>query len=90
MAEVYLEDLAKKKHDREFMSINSFLMTRRDYIFTSSQMKKLLMLLGLSKEEAKNKAYNFKKFHSIEYFSREDLEIIVADIKTKIIEYFAK
>lgn len=90
MAEVYLEDLAKKKHDREFMSINSFLMTRRDYIFTSSQMKKLLMLLGLSKEEAKNKAYNFKKLHSIEYFSREDLEIIVADIKAKIIEYFAK
>ena len=90
MAEVYLEDLAKKKYDREFMSINSFLMTRRDYIFTSSQMKKLLMLLGLSKEEAKNKAYNFKKFHSIEYFRREDLEIIVADIKTKIIEYFAK
>ena len=72
------------------MSINSFLMTRRDYIFTSSQMKKLLMLLGLSKEEAKNKAYNFKKYHSIEYFSREDLKIIVADIKAKIIEYFSK
>lgn len=90
MAEVYLEDLAKKKHDREFMSINSFLMTRRDYIFTTGQMKKLLMLLGLSKEEAKNKAYNFKKYHSIEYFSREDLEIIVADIKAKIIEYFSK
>ena len=90
MAEVYLEDLAKKKHDRGFMSINSFLMTRRDYIFTSSQMKKLLMLLGLSKEEAKNKAYNFKKYHSIEYFSREDLEIIIADIKAKIIEYFSK
>lgn len=90
MAEVYLEDLAKKKHDREFMSINSFLMTRRDYIFTTGQMKKLLMLLGLSKEEAKNKAYNFKKYHSIEYFSHEDLEIIVADIKAKIIEYFSK
>ena len=90
MAEVYLEDLAKKKHDREFMSINSFLMTRRDYIFTSCQMKKLLMLLGLTKEEAKNKAYNFKKYHSIEYFSREDLEIIIADIKAKIVEYFSK
>ena len=62
MAEIYLEDLAKKKHDREFLSINSFLMTRRDYIFTSSQMKKLLMLLGLSKEEAQNKAYNFQKY----------------------------
>lgn len=90
MAEIYLEDLAKKKHDREFMSINSFLMTRRDYIFTSNQMKELLMLLGLSQEEAKNKAYNFKKYHTIEYFNREDLEVIVADIKAKIIEYFSK
>ena len=53
-------------------------------------MKKLLMLLGLSKEEAKNKAYNFKKYHTIEYFSREDLEIIIADIKEKIIKYFLK
>lgn len=90
MAEIYLKDLAKKKHDREFLSINSFLMTRRDYIFTSSQMKKLLMLLGLSTEEAQNKAYNFKKYHSIEYFKREDIEEIVADIKEKIIEYFSK
>ena len=52
MAEIYMADLAKKKHDREFMSINSFLMTRRDYIFTSCQMKKLLMLLGLTEKEA--------------------------------------
>ena len=90
MAEIYLDDLAKKKHDREFLSINSFLMTRRDYIFTSTQMKKLLLLLGLSKDEAKNKAYNFKKYHAIEYFKREDLEAIVVDIKAKIIEYFSK
>ena len=90
MAEIYLEDLAKKKRDREFMSINSFLMTRRDYIFTSSQMKKLLMLLGMNESKAKNKAYNFKKHHNIEYFEREDLEVIVADIKEKMNEYFSK
>ena len=90
MAEIYLEDLAKKKRDREFMSINSFLMTRRDYIFTGSQMKKLLMLLGLTEKAAKNKAYNFKKHHNIEYFEREDLEVIVADIKEKMNEYFSK
>ena len=90
MAEIYLEDLTKRKKDREFMSINSFLMTRRDYIFTNSQMKKLLMMLGLTEEEAKNKAYNFKKYHTIEYFKREDLEVIIADIKAKIIEYFSK
>lgn len=90
MAEIYMEDLAKRKKDREFMSINSFLMTRREYIFTNSQMKKLLMMLGLTEKEAKNKAYNFKKLHTIEYFKREDLEIIIADIKAKIIEYFSK
>ena len=90
MAEIYLEDLARKKRDREFMSINSFLMTRRDYIFTSRQMKKLLMLLGMNETKAKNKAYNFKKHHNIEYFEREDLEVIVADIKEKMNEYFSK
>ena len=90
MAEIYLEDLAKKKRDREFMSINSFLMTRRDYIFTGNQMKKLLMLLGLTEKAAKNKAYNFKKHHNIEYFKRDDLEYIVADIKAKMAEYFSK
>ena len=72
------------------MSINSFLMTRRDYIYTGSQMKKLLMLLGLTEKAAKNKAYNFKKHHNIEYFEREDLEDIVADIKAKMAEYFSK
>lgn len=90
MAEVYLEDLNRKKRDREFMSINSFLMTRRDYIFTKKQMKKLLMLLGLSEEKAINKASNFKKYHNIEYFDIEDLKAIVTDIKEEMIRYFSK
>ena len=45
MAEVYLEDFNRKKRDREFMSIYCFLMKRRDFIFTSKQMKKLMVLL---------------------------------------------
>lgn len=90
MAELYLEDLSRKKRDREFMSVNSFLMTRRDYIFTNNQMKKLLMLLGFTEEKANNKASNFKKNHNIEYFNPEDLKAIVTDIKEKMIEYFLK
>jgi|GEM_PF-6789157 len=90
MAEVYLNDLKKKKHERQFLSINSFLMTRKDYIFTSKQMKNLLMLIGLNEKQAQNKAYNFKKYHKIEYFKKEDLAAIVADIKTKITDYFSK
>ena len=90
MAAVYLDDLAKKKEEREFMSLNSFLMTRRDYIFTRKQMIKLLMLIGLSEKKAKTKTYNFNKNYTIEYFDREDLELIILDIKEKIIEYFSK
>lgn len=90
MAEVYLNDLKKKKHERQFLSINSFLMTRKDYIFTSRQMKNLLMLIGLNKKQAQNKAYNFKKYHKIEYFKKEDLVAIVTDIKAKITDYFNK
>lgn len=90
MSELYLEDMKKRKYDRDFLSINSFLMTRRDYIFTNKQMKKLLMLIGLTEKEATYKAYNFKKYHNIEYFKKEDLDIIVKDIKTKIIDYFSR
>lgn len=70
------------------MSVTSFLMAKEDCIFTSRQMKGLLMLLGFTAREAQNKAYNFKKYHSIEYYKKEDLISIVTDIKTKIIEYF--
>ena len=48
------------------------------------------MMVGLTEEEAKNKTYNFKKYHSIEYYKKRDLESIVADIKVKIEEYFSK
>lgn len=90
MAKIYLNDLKKKKRDRQFLSINSFLMTRKDYIFTSRQMKDLLMLIGLSEEQAKNKTYNFKKHHKIEYFKKTDLETIVSEIKARITDYFSK
>lgn len=90
MAEVYIQDMEKKKHDRDFLNITSFLMIKRDYIFTSMQMKKLLMMIGLTEEEATNKTYNFKKYHSIEYFKKEDLDIMIADIKAKIIDYFSR
>lgn len=90
MAQIYLEDMAKEKHKREFLSINSFLMTRKEYIFTNKQMQKLLIMIGLTEKEAKNKAYNFKKYHSIEYFKKEDLDVIITNIKSKIIDYFSK
>ena len=32
MSELYLEDMKKPKCEREFLSLNSFLMARKDYI----------------------------------------------------------
>ncbi len=90
MAELYISDMAKRKRDREFLSVNSFLMARKDYIFTSKQLKDLLVMIGFPKDKAVNKAYNFKKHHTIEYYKKEDLEFIIADIKTKITDYFSK
>lgn len=90
MAAIYLEDLAKRKRDREFLNINSFLMTRTDYIFTSTQMKSLLMMMGLTEKQARYKAENYKKYHNIEYFKKKDLDDVIADIKKKIIEYFSR
>lgn len=90
MAELYIQDVAKEKQDRDFLNITSFLMMKRDYIFTSQQMKKLLRMIGLTEEQAKNKTYNFNKHHSIEYYKKEDLDAIIADIKEKVIDYFSK
>lgn len=90
MVEVYMEDLKKKKADRDFLSVTSFLMDKRDYIFTSKQMRNLLVMMGFSEEAAKNKAYNFKKHHSIEYYKKEDLQEIISQIKFKITDYFSK
>lgn len=90
MAETYLEDLEKRKQDRDYISVTNFLLAKKEYIFTSKQMRNLLMLLGLTEKEARYKAYNFKKQHSIEYYKKEDLEAIVNEIKVKITEYFEK
>lgn len=90
MSEIFLEDLKIPKRKRDFLSVASFLMTRRKYIFSNRQMKNLLMLIGLDEKRAANCAYNFKKQHDIEYFKKEDLAAMVDDIKLKIAEYFSK
>ncbi len=90
LAEVYLEDLKKQKKDREFLSLNSFLLSRTECIFTRKQLLDLFLMLGIEKEKAKNRVYNFPKSYSIEFISKKDLEDIVRDIQSKIREYFSK
>lgn len=89
-AEEYLLDIARKKRYRRYLSLNSFLMEKSDLIFTRDQMMKLLIMLGFSEKKARNKVYNFKKNHDIEFFTISDLEYVVNYIKEEITKYFSK
>ena len=90
LARLYLNDLKKPKDERDIMSRNSFILSKKHCIFTRQQMKDLLLLIGLDEKRAANAVYNFKKQHKIEYFEKDDLVAIVQDIKAKITEYFSK
>lgn len=86
----FINDMAKEKCYRKHLSLTSFLMVKSECIFTRKQMLNLLIELGYSKERAKNKVYNFKKEHKIEFFSIKDLEFLIDYIKNEIKNYFEK
>lgn len=80
-------DQNKPKKERDYLSVNAFLMQNRDNIFTRKQMIDLISRLD-PKVNATKKADHFKERHKIEYFSKKDLEYIVQVLKNKITEYF--
>lgn len=84
---LYKEDLKKPKKQREYLSLNAFLMQYSDCIFSTAQMIDLVSRF----DEVKNpteKARNFKNAHAIEYISQKDLNLVIRAIKRKIKEYF--
>lgn len=86
---LYKSDLQKPKKERNYLSLNAFLMQYSDCIFCTEQMVDLVSRF----EEVSNpkiKAENFKKAHKIEYFSQHDLDVVIRAIKKKIKEYFKK
>lgn len=80
-------DQCKPKRERDYVSVNAFLMQNRDNIFTRKQMIDLIRRLD-PEVNATKKADHFKDRHKIEYFSKKDLEYIITVLKCKIIEYF--
>lgn len=84
----WLNDRAKPKKERDYMSLNAFLLQYKDNIFTHKQLVELLEAIGV--ENAEKNANNFKFRHKIEFFSDTDLKFIVKDLKKKIRTYFLK
>ena len=87
LAKNWLEDKAKTKKYRDYLSLNAFLLQFKDNIFTRKQLVELLIAIEVEKPE--EVAKRFKDRHHIEFFSETDLKFIIKDMKKKIITYFA-
>ena len=87
LEKLYKQDLAKPPKERNYLSLNAFLLQYKETIYTRKQMIDLLSRF----EEVKNptkKADKFKDNHKIEFFSQKDLEYIIEILKKKTGEYF--
>ena len=87
LEKLYKEDLGKQPKERNYLSLNAFLLQYKETIYTRKQMINLLSRF----EEVKNtikKADKFKDNHKIEYFSQKDLDYIIGILKKKTEEYF--
>lgn len=84
----YKSDLSKPKRLRRYLNLTAFLLENQENIFTKKQ---LVNLLGRF-EEVKtplNRATNFKRQHSIEFFSVSDLNYCVREIEKATKIFFA-
>ena len=88
LEKLYKKDLAKPPKERNYLSLNAFLLQYKEAIYTRKQMIDLVSRF----EEVKNptkKADKFKENHKIEYFSQKDLDYIIQVLKDKATEYFS-
>lgn len=82
---IYNED--KTAYPKRFRSLTDFLIQYQDCIFCKAQMVDLLSRF----QEVKDpdiRAKNHKKKYGIEYFSQQDLQQAVAEVKRATLAYF--
>jgi len=86
LSKIWLKDRCKPDKERTYLSYTDFILKYRDCIFTRKQLEALLDKMGI--ENSTTKAKNFKKRHTIEFYSLTDLKIIVKAIKDTTLMYF--
>ena len=84
---LYKNDIAKPPKERNYLSLNAFLLQYKESIYTRKQMIDLLSRFDEVKNPTK-RADKFKDKHRIEYFSQKDLEYIIEVLKEKTTRYF--
>lgn len=88
LEKLYKEDLAKPKRFRRYVSRNAFLVQYSDCIFCTDQLVDLMERFGAKNPESSAK--NFKRYHKTEFYSKNDLEVVVRAIKKCMKRYFNK
>lgn len=86
LCELWKTDNDRPKKDKLYISLTAFLLQYKDCIYTRKQLENLLELIGI--ENPKSKAKNFKDRHTIEFYSKTDLKLIIKAIKKAAISYF--
>lgn len=84
---LWSEDEGRPKKDKNYLSLTAFLLAYKDCIFTRSQLVSLLEMIGV--ENPERKAKNFKDRHTIEFYSKTDLKVIIDGIKKAAACYFS-
>lgn len=84
---LYKQDISRPPKERNYLSLNAFLLQHKETIYTRKQMIDLLARFDEVKNPEK-RADKFKDKHKIEYFSQKDLEYIIEVLKAKTTEYF--
>ena len=89
LEKLYKEDLAKPPKERNYLSLDGFLLQYKECIYARKQMIDLLSRFEeVGEEKAEKRANKFKEKHKIEYFSKADLRYIIDVLKKKTREYF--
>lgn len=85
---IWERDFERPEKEREYISVDAFLMTFRDCIFSKRQLVNLLTKMGVKNPGLKAK--KFKDKHKIEFYSKKDLKEIIGALKKEAQEYFEK
>ena len=83
---LWFTDQERPQKDRNYISLTAFLLMYKDCIFTRKQLVELLQMIGV--ENPVRKAKNFKERHTIEFYSKTDLKLIIKALKQATINYF--
>lgn len=86
LAALWNEDRKKPENCRDYVSLKAFLVQFQDCIFTRSQLRNLLEIIGV--ENAERAAKNFKDRHHVEFYSKKDLITVIEGIKSAMLTYF--